>query len=59
MVHFSSVFVGLTDAVGLCATDLVLWEVRVHLVPVEIGVVRFAVGVVQTQRLLARKDTRL
>ena len=34
-----------TDGVGLCATDLILWEVRVHLVTVEVGVVGLAVGV--------------
>ena len=39
------------DVVGLGAGDLVLREVRVHLVAVEVGVVRLADGVVQAHHL--------
>ena len=39
------------DVVGLGAGDLVLGEVRVHLVAVEVGVVRLADGVVQAHHL--------
>ena len=48
-----------TDGVGLCTAELVLREVRVHLVAVEVRVVRLTVGVVQSQRLLAGQHARL
>jgi len=49
----------ITYVVSLCASDLVLWKVSVHLISIKVSVVGLAVGVVETQRLLACEHPRL
>ncbi|KAI3487069.1 hypothetical protein L1887_49105 [Cichorium endivia] len=51
--------VGVGDVVALCTGSLRLRKMHVHLVTVEIGVVRVAVCVVHADRLLADEDAGL
>lgn len=45
-----------TDIVGFGTSHFILWKMCVHFVTVEICVIGFAVGVVQTQRLFAHQN---
>jgi len=45
------------DEASLRRRKIVLWEMHVHLVPVEICIESLAVGIVESKRLLTSTDT--